>query len=129
MHSPEHTCYCVNQNDNATITHHSIQKQRATAKELSMGSLQVLVYMHKSVFTPLVCLYQEQILVRKNVIGAFTYSIAARNPRKLQACYLLANGTKSTHFPIHFYRNAHVLVFFMMFYDIKPQLVKSYYRG
>ena len=40
---------------NATITHHSIQKQR-TAKELSMGSFQVAMYTHhKSVFTPLVC--------------------------------------------------------------------------
>ena len=28
--------------------------------------------MHKSVFTPLVCLYQEQTSVRMNVIGAYT---------------------------------------------------------
>ena len=28
--------------------------------------------MHKSVFTPPVCLYQEQTSVRTNVIGAYT---------------------------------------------------------
>ena len=38
MHSPERTCYCINRSDNATITHHSIQKQRTTAKEMSMDS-------------------------------------------------------------------------------------------
>ena len=37
-----------------------------------MGSFQVPVYTHKSVLTPLVCLYQEQTSVRKNVIGANT---------------------------------------------------------
>ena len=82
MHSPKHTCYCINRNDNATITYHndnatityhSIQKQRRTAKELSMGSFQVLVYMQKSVFTPHVCLYQEQTSVRMNVFGAYTH--------------------------------------------------------
>ena len=52
--------------------YHSIQKQRTTAKELSMGSFQVPVYTHKSVFTPLVCLYQEQTSVRTNFIGANT---------------------------------------------------------
>ena len=31
-------CHCVNQNDNATITNHSIQKQRTTVKEPLMGS-------------------------------------------------------------------------------------------
>ena len=70
--SPERTCYCINRNDNAIITHNSIQKQKTTAKELSMGSFQVLVYTHKSVFTPLVCLYQEQTSVKTNVIGAYT---------------------------------------------------------
>ena len=36
-----------------------------------MGSLQVPVYTHKSVFTPLsVCLYQQQTSVRTNFIGA-----------------------------------------------------------
>ena len=54
------------------MTHHSILKQRTAAKELSMGSVQLLVYTHKSVFTPLVCLYQEQTSVRTNVIGADT---------------------------------------------------------
>ena len=37
-----------------------------------MGSFQVPLYMHKSVFTPLLCLYQEQTSVRTNVIGAYT---------------------------------------------------------
>ena len=49
-----------------------MQKQRTTAKELSMGSFQVTVYTHKSVFTRLVCLYQEQTSVRTNVIGVYT---------------------------------------------------------
>ena len=71
MHSPVCMCYCINQNDNTTITYHSIQKQRTTAKELSMGSFQVPVYMHKSVFTPLFCLYKEHTSVRTNVIGAY----------------------------------------------------------
>ena len=68
--SPERTCYYINRSDNATITHHSIQKQRTTAKEPSMhGFIQVPV---QAVFTTLVCLYQEQTSVRTNVIGAYT---------------------------------------------------------
>ena len=38
-----------------------------------MGSFQVPVYTHKSDFTSLVCLYQEQTSVRTNVIGAYTH--------------------------------------------------------
>ena len=72
MHNPERTCYCINQNDNATITHHSIQKQRTAAKELSMGSFQVPVCIRISLFSHLFCLYQEQTSVRTNVIGAYT---------------------------------------------------------
>ena len=55
--------------------------------------------------------------------------IAARNTRKLQAGYLLANGTRSIRFLIHFYTNACVLISYMIFYDVKPQLVKSCHRG
>ena len=55
--------------------------------------------------------------------------IAARNTRELQAGYLLASGTRSIRFPIHFYTNAPVLISFMTFYDVKPQLVKSCHRG
>ena len=51
--------------------------------------------------------------------------IAARNARELQASYLLANGTRSICFPIHFYTNACVLIFFMTFYDVKLQLLKA----
>ena len=95
-----------------------------------MGSFQVPVYMHKSVFTPLVCLYQEQTSVRTNVIGAYLYPyVAARNARKLQAGYLLATGTKSTRFHIHFYTNTRVFISFMTFYDVKLQLVKSCHGG
>ena len=50
------------------IVHNSIQKQRTTAKELCMAHrfIQVLVQAHKSVFTSLVCLYQEQTSCSKN---------------------------------------------------------------
>ena len=65
--SPERTCYYINRSDNATITHHSIQKQRT-----AHGFIQVPVQAHKPVFTTLVCLYQEQTSVRTNVIGAYT---------------------------------------------------------
>ena len=37
-----------------------------------MGSFQLPVYTHTSVFKPLVCLYQGQTSVRMNVIGAYT---------------------------------------------------------
>ena len=52
-------CYCINRNDSATIIHHSIQKQRTTAKELSMDLFKCRCKAHKSVFTTLVSLYQE----------------------------------------------------------------------
>ena len=39
--------------------------------------------------------------------------------------YLVTNSTKTMHYSIHFYTNAHVLVPFMMFYDEKPQLIKT----
>ena len=121
-------CYCINRNDNTTITYHFIQKQRTTAKELSMGSFKVPVYMHKSVFTPL--LFISRINLSENECFWYLYPHnAARNAKKLQAGYLLANGTKSTRFPIHFYTSVCVLISFMMFYDVKPQFVKSRRRG
>ena len=49
--------------------------------------------------------------------------IPPRNAKKLQAGYLLVNGTKRTRFPMHFYTNACVLISFMTSYDVKPQLV------
>ena len=114
MHTPEHTCYCMNRNDNATIIHHSIQKQRTTAKELSMGSFQVPVYMHKSVFTPLLFISKANLSENECSWCLHPY-IAARNARKLQAGYLLANGTRNMHFPINFFTNACVFISFMMF--------------
>ena len=75
------------------IVHHSIQKQRTTAKELCMahGFIHVLVQVHKFVFTSLVCLYQA---VRTDFKGAYTHIlIVARNAKELQACLLLASGT------------------------------------
>ena len=126
---PESMCYCINRNDNAIITHHSIKKQRTTAKEQSVGSFQVPVCTYKSVFTPLVCLYQKQTSVRTNVIGAYTRVYCCQEYQETPSRLLVGNGTKSTRFPIHFYTSARVLVSFMMFYDVKPQLVKSCYRG
>ena len=64
-------CYYIDQNDNATIIHHSVQRQRIQLKNYPW------IYSsaseaHKSVFTTLACLYQEQTSVRTNVIGAYT---------------------------------------------------------
>ena len=58
--------------DNATITHHSIQKTKNNSQRTVHGFIQVPVQVHKPVFTTLVCLYQEQTSVRTNVIGAYT---------------------------------------------------------
>ena len=51
--------------------------------------------------------------------------IAARNAKKLQAGYLVTNGTRTTCYSIHFDTNASVLAPFLTFYDAKPQLVKT----
>ena len=94
-------CYCT---DNTTITHYSTEKQRTMAKELSMDSFKCQckhTSTDKSVFTTLVCLYQEQTSMRTNVIGAYTHILLAWNARELQVGYLLANSTRSRRFPIH----------------------------
>ena len=123
--------YWINQNDNTTITDHSIQKQRITAKELSMDPFKcqckctslywqlLFVYIKNKPqweWMSLVCTYTCILL--SGMLGNFKY-----------VGYLLANGTRSIRFHIHFYTNAHDLISFMMFYDVKPQLVKSCCRG
>ena len=56
-------------------------------------------------------------------------SIAARNTKEPQAGYLVTNSTRTTCYSIHFYTNTCVLVPFVMFYDAKPQLVKTPVEG
>ena len=56
-----------------------------------MGSFQVSVYMHKSVFTPLVCLYQEQTSVRAYVIGVYTHTLLPE---------MLGNSKQVTYWPL-----------------------------
>ena len=51
--------------------------------------------------------------------------IAARNAKELQAGYLVANGTRTACYSIHFYTNVRVLVPFVTFYDAKPKLIKT----
>ena len=128
MHSPERTCYYINRSDNATITHHSIQKQRTTAKELSRDSFKCLCK-RTSLFHDSCLLISRTNLSENECYWCLCPYIAARNTRELQAGYLLANGTRSMCFPIHFYTNACVLISFLTFYDIKLQLVKSCHRG
>ena len=55
--------------------------------------------------------------------------IAARNTKELQTGYLVANGTRTTRYSIHFYTNMRVLVPFVTFYDAKPQLIKTSVEG
>ena len=55
--------------------------------------------------------------------------IAARNAKEPQAGYLVANGTRTTHYSIHFYTDVRVLAPFVTFYDAKPQLVKTLVEG
>ena len=55
--------------------------------------------------------------------------IVAKNVKELQAGYLLTNGRRTTRYSIHFYTSARVLVPFVMFYDAKPQLVKTPVEG
>ena len=43
--------------------------------------------------------------------------------------FLVGQRYQKQAFPIHFYTNVHVLVSFMMFYDVKLQLGKSCCRG
>ena len=56
-----------------------------------MGSFQVLVYTRKSVFTRLVCLYQEQTSVRMNVIGAYA---------RILLPGMLGNSKQVTYWPM-----------------------------
>ena len=51
--------------------------------------------------------------------------IAASNARVLQVGSLLANGTRSTCYSLHFYTNTCVLIPAMTFYDVKLQSVKT----
>ena len=55
--------------------------------------------------------------------------IAARNPKELQAGYLVTSGTRTMLYSMHFYTNAHVLAPFVTFYDAKPQLIKTPVEG
>ena len=121
-------CYCINENNNTTIIHHSIQKQRTTAKELSMDSFKCRCK-RTSLFSQLLFVYIKNKPQWQWMLLVPIPYIAARNARELQAGYLLANGTRSMHFPIHFYTNRCVPISFMTFYDVKPQLAKSCCRG
>ena len=40
-------CYCVNQNDNMTTTHHSILKIKNNSERAIHGTIQVLMQAHK----------------------------------------------------------------------------------
>ena len=55
--------------------------------------------------------------------------IAAWNAKELQTGYFVTNGTKTTHYSIHFYTNVHVIVPFVTFYDAKSQLIKTPVEG
>ena len=127
--SPERTCYYINRSDNATITHHSIQKHKEQQRKNcpwihSSAGASAQACFHNS------CLLISRTNVSENECYWCLYPyIAARNTRELQVGYWLANGTRSIRFPIHFYINARVLISFMTFYDVKPQLVKSCHRG
>ena len=79
------------------------------------------VQVHKSVFTALISLYQQQTSVRTNVIGVYTRILLPGMRGNTPSGYLLANGTISMHFPVHFYTNARVIISFMMFYDVTLQ--------
>ena len=87
-------CYYI-QNYNATIIHHSVQKQRTTAKELFMDS-----FKSQCKCTSNSCLFISRTNLNENKYYWCLYLyIAARNARELQVGYLLANGTRSRRFP------------------------------
>ena len=52
-------CCCVNGNNNMTIIHHSYSDIKNNSRRGMYGFIQVLVQAHKSILTPLICLYQE----------------------------------------------------------------------
>ena len=101
-------CYSIYWNDNAIITHHSIQKQKTISKKLSMDSFNCQCKC-TSLFSNL---FIKNKISKKGCYWCLCPYIAAGNTRELQVGCFLANGTRSTYFPIHFYTNVHVLISF-----------------
>ena len=96
------------------------------------GSIQVLIQTHKH---PQVHFDTSYMFIsRTNLHYDKCYwclymCVTARNAKELQAGYLATNGTRTMRYSIHFYINVGVLVPYRMFYDAKPQLVKTPVEG
>ena len=105
-------------------------KNSSDSERAIHGFAQVSWYRPTSVFAHLNCLFEEQTAVRTKVIDVCTCVSLPVMRWGLQAGPLLANGTRSTCNSIYiyiytFYTNARILILAMMFYDAKPQLVKT----
>ena len=87
------------------------------------------VQAHKFVFPTLVCFYQEQTSVRTNVIDAYTCILLPGILENSKQVFCWPRTLEVRGSPYIFYKDVRVLISFMMFYDVKPQLVKSCCRG
>ena len=91
-------CYCINRNDNATITHHSIQKQRTTAKNYpwihSNANASAQVRFHNSC-----SINQEKTSMRTNVIGPYTCILlpGMQGNSKWVACWAMILEVCASH--------------------------------
>ena len=87
-------CYCVKWNNNTTITHHSILKQRTTAKEPCMGPFKSWCKPTSTQKSILFVHIKINLCHNKHYWCLYMH-IAARNAKELQAGYLVANGTRT----------------------------------